>query len=142
MQVKLDAFSQAILARREVDERDTDATYALPGWGKVFDVFVPRSWNYGLHKYMYQRLIEFYSDANCKGCGICEQVCLSHKIALSNGMPTWHSEVKCYACFACINFCPQRAIQVRSRFPVKSYTEVNARYHHPDVTYRDIAGQK
>jgi MinD superfamily P-loop ATPase len=103
---------------------------------------IPKSLNYELHSYMYRKLVRFYSDARCTGCGVCETVCLSNRVEMVDHRPVWKRDVTCYACFACINYCPQQAIQIESRFPVKSFTEVNSRYHHLAVTYKDIAEQQ
>ncbi len=142
MQRKLDAFSERVLDWEAYLPEDTDADYEIPRWQKTLFSWIPKSFNYALHRYMYQDLIRFYSDSTCNGCGICERVCLSQKIALVDKKPVWQQAIKCYGCFACINYCPQQAIQIRSRFPVQSSTEVTARYHHPEVIYKDIAAQR
>jgi ferredoxin len=142
MQGKLDVFAKAIAAREAYIEPDTDADFKIPFGIKVLDLLVQKSLNYKLHDYMYQRLVRFYSDSSCTGCGVCEKVCLSERIALIGQKPVWKQDVRCYACFACINFCPQQAIQIESRFPIQSNTDVNDRYHHPSVTYKDIAEQR
>lgn len=41
-----------------------------------------------------------------------------------------------------INYCPQQAIQIRSKFPITSRTEETDRYHHPSISYKDIAEQR
>lgn len=79
----------------------------------------------------------FYAGAECTGCGLCERVCLSDKIRLVDGVPQWDPDVPCTFCFACIHFCPARAIQVRRR-----RTAQRARYHHPQISAADIAAQK
>jgi ferredoxin len=142
MQSKLDGFAKSIAAREAYLEPDTDADYRVSFGIKMFDLLVPKSLNYKSHDYMYQRLVCFYGDSKCTGCGICEKVCLNERIALVDQKPVWKQDVRCYACFACINFCPQQAIQVESRFPIQSSTDVNDRYHHPSVTYKDIAEQR
>ena len=142
MQVKLDRFCERVRAREPFVVDDTDADFVVPGWAKAMDALVPRSLNYKLHRYMYQNRVHFYADSTCNSCGICEKVCLSEKILLVDERPARRPEAKCYACFACINFCPRQAIQIRSRFPVKSRTPETARYHHPSVTYMDIAWQR
>jgi ferredoxin len=143
MQNKLDVFSQYILAKEAYVEEKADASYEIPRWQKVLFSLIPKSFNYESHRYMYQKLLRFYSDSNCNGCGVCERVCLSHKIELVGKKPVWKEEVKCYACFACINFCSRRAIQIESRIPfVQSCTDINGRYHHKSVTYKDIAEQR
>jgi ferredoxin len=143
MQRKLDDFSERILAREAYVVEERDADYGIPGWIEALTSLIPRSLNYGSHRYMYQRLVRFYSDDQCVGCGVCEQVCPSSRIELASRKPVWKEPVKCFGCFACINYCPQQAIQIASRFPFfRSYTEVNGRYHHSAVTYRDIAAQR
>lgn len=86
--------------------------------------------------------IEFYSNSRCSGCGTCEKVCLSGKIKIVDEKPVWQDDVQCYFCNACLNYCPQRAVQIKSKRLLKSYTTENGRYHHPWVTADDIAGQK
>jgi ferredoxin len=142
MQRKLDTFSQHILAHETYLAEDTDADYVVPQWAKAMSSWIPKSLNYELHRYMYQDLIHFYSDETCTGCGVCEQVCLSHRIQIVDQKSVWQEAVKCLGCLACINYCPQQAIQIRSRFPVQSSTPITARYHHPAITYKDIAGQR
>jgi len=143
MQNKLDAFSPYILAKETYAAEEADANYEVPRWQRVLFSLTSKSFNYEMHRYMYQHLLSFYHDANCNGCGVCESVCLSHKIEMVDQKPVWKEATKCYACFACINFCPRRAIQIKSGIPfLESCTEVNGRYHHPSVTYRDIAGQR
>jgi ferredoxin len=85
---------------------------------------------------------DFVCDENCTGCGICEAVCLSEKVRLVDRRPVWQSDVQCHGCFACLNYCPEEAIQVKSKWYLRSYTVQNGRYHHPAITARDIAAQK
>jgi ferredoxin len=141
MQDKLDVFSRKVIAREDYVPADTDATYKLPAWASALSALAPKSFNYASHYYAYQKLVPFYSDSKCTGCGVCEQVCLGGKIEMVDNRPCWKGDVTCYACFACINFCPQQSIQVAPKFLTKSYTAVNERYHHPAVTYKDIAEQ-
>ena len=84
----------------------------------------------------------FYKDLKCCGCGICAKVCLSGKIRMCNGKPEWQKKVFCYMCFACLNYCPRRAVQIKSIPGVKSFTESNGRYPHPYAEAGDIAAQK
>jgi ferredoxin len=142
MQSQLDVFSEFVAAREAYSPTDTQTDYELSSGINLFDLLVSKSLNYKSHEYMYQKLVRFYSDESCHGCGICERVCTSGKIEMIDKKPRWKQDVKCYACFACINFCPQQAIQIQSRFPIQSYTTVNDRYHHKTITYKDIAGQR
>ena len=81
--------------------------------------------------------IPYYADSSCTGCGTCEQVCPSNKIKLVDGKPVWQKDVRCYYCYACFNFCPTQSILVG-----KKYTLKDGRYFHPEITAKDIAGQK
>ena len=76
----------------------------------------------------------FFAEDNCTGCGICEDVCPVNNIVLTEGLPQWQH--KCQQCLACINFCPEKAIQ----FDTKSLE--TGRYHHPEITVQDIMNQK
>jgi ferredoxin len=69
---------------------------------------------------------------NCIGCGICEKVCPTKSIAVSNGKAVF-TPGHCQTCFACVHACPQKAIGF-------TIPEVNpeARYRHPAVSLQDI----
>jgi ferredoxin len=140
MKKKLDVFIESIKEEKEHHEPDTDADYKLPKWIKLF--YLSKTFNYESHRFMYQNVIRFYSDLKCTGCGICEKVCLSRKVILRDGKPYWLENKKCFGCFACINYCPQKAIQIKSRFPIASYTTENGRYHHPEIDADRISAQK
>jgi ferredoxin len=85
----------------------------------------------------------FYFDDKCTGCGICERVCPASRVKMVAQKPAWQKEVTCHGCFACLNFCPEQSVQIASTwYGLKSYTSENGRYHHPQITARDIAEQK
>jgi len=83
---------------------------------------------------VYESDKSFYADENCNSCGICEKVCPVNNIILINGIPEWQH--KCQQCLACINFCPEKAIQFGKE------TLKTQRYHHPEIKLQDIASQK
>jgi len=58
----------------------------------------------------------------CVSCGKCQEACVYQAI-IFNGRPSF-DKAKCYACFACFNKCPQKAI---------STTKISssAQYHKP-----------
>ena len=70
------------------------------------------------------------ADENCNKCGICEKVCPVKNIKMVEMRPAWQHH--CEQCFACLHWCPAEAVQYGKS------TTGRARYHHPDVTVRDI----
>lgn len=84
----------------------------------------------------------FYADSKCTGCGTCEKVCLSQKIKMNGEKPVWQKNITCYLCYACLNYCPSKAVQIYSKIWMKSYTTERGRYLHPYATVKDISKQK
>ena len=78
----------------------------------------------------------FHADENCNGCGICARVCPVGDIRMVDDAgephrrPVWQH--RCEQCFACLQWCPQEAIQFGSN------TSGRRRYHHPDVKLADM----
>lgn len=73
---------------------------------------------------------KFSIDETCNGCAICERVCQVGNIEMKDGKPNWlHS---CEQCLACIQWCPQEAIQVGKK------TAGRKRYHHPEIKASDL----
>lgn len=64
------------------------------------------------------KLIEPYSvtspfhveEDKCIGCGLCEKICTANVIRLQEKKPVWTRD-HCNICLACINRCPEEAIQ-------------------------------
>lgn len=50
----------------------------------------------------------FYVTDACNQCGLCEKVCPVHNIRVTQ-KPVWGD--RCELCQACLNYCPQQAIQ-------------------------------
>jgi NAD-dependent dihydropyrimidine dehydrogenase PreA subunit/flavodoxin len=76
--------------------------------------------------------ITFYED-KCTGCGICERVCPVNNIKIENEKPIWlHT---CQMCFACDEWCPQKAIHHWGKI-------IGLDYHHPSVKAKDMMKQK
>jgi len=69
-------------------------------------------------------------DGRCNGCGICKKICPAGNIDLPGDRPAWLHH--CEQCLACIQWCPQEAIQFGKRTPRYK------RYHHPEITLRDM----
>lgn len=76
----------------------------------------------------------FWADERCNSCGICEKVCPVNNIKLAEGKPVWLH--KCEQCLACLQWCPQEAIQY------KKSTSGRKRYRNPDVKIEDIINSK
>jgi ferredoxin len=72
----------------------------------------------------------FWADAKCTGCLICEKICPVQNILMSEGKPAWQHH--CEQCFACLQWCPEEAIQYG-----KNTTE-KKRYHHPEIKLQDM----
>ncbi len=84
----------------------------------------------------------FYADEKCNGCGTCQKVCLSGKVRLIDTRPTWQRRARCYFCYACLNYCPREAVQIKSTWYMKSFTPGKGRYPHPYASASEIAQQK
>jgi ferredoxin len=73
---------------------------------------------------------KFWADDTCNACGICCAVCPADNITLHAEKPVWHH--RCEQCFACLQWCPQEAIQYGKKTPQYE------RYHHPEIHLKDI----
>jgi len=76
---------------------------------------------------------KFWLDNKCNSCGICLKVCPANNIEIVNEKPVWLH--RCEQCLACIQWCPQEAIQYGNK------TVKYQRYHHPEVTLKDMLEQ-
>ncbi len=133
VQNNLEYIQDIILNKDESHEKDTQYTVPMPLF-LIFSLVLPV-----LNKFYN---VEFYANSKCTGCGTCEKICLSGKIKIVNGKPAWQKKVNSFFCHACLNYCPEQAIQIKSNRFLKSYTKENGRYSHPYATADDIAGQK
>ncbi len=75
----------------------------------------------------------FLADAKCNGCAICSKICPANNIEMFDERPVWLH--RCEQCFACLQWCPQEAIQSGKK------TVKYPRYHHPEVTLKDMIAQ-
>ena len=72
---------------------------------------------------------------DCDGCGICERVCPVSAVSVQEvrGKRRPVFSARCEHCQGCLNWCPKKAIhfgRLNSRV---------ARYHHPEISLRDIS---
>jgi ferredoxin len=128
----LDNIKDSVMWKKTVNISD-------PGEPGMFIYYMVRPFLIFLfHKTRYFNLEHrFYADEKCTGCGTCARICLSKKIQISGERPVWNKDIKCLFCFACIHYCPARAIQIK-----KSKTISRGRYHHPQISPREIMEQK
>jgi ferredoxin len=67
---------------------------------------------------------------SCNGCKTCTKVCPVNNITIENNRPVFNS--KCEQCMACIQWCPQEAINYKTK------TQLKKRYHHPNIKIQEI----
>jgi len=139
VQDRLDSIQQTIIQKGKNREKDTHFITPLP-FAPVTLRLTP------LLMVLAERAglkLNFYSDSKCTGCGTCERVCLSQKIKMVDKKPVWQENIRCYTCYACINYCPAQSIQLRSDWYMHGLdTPKLGRYSHPYATVEDIAGEK
>ncbi len=73
---------------------------------------------------------KFVVGESCNGCGICAKVCQVTNIEMVENKPSWLH--RCEQCLACIQWCPQTAIQVGAK------TVGRERYHHPEIKAKEL----
>lgn len=71
----------------------------------------------------------FAAGDACTSCGTCTRVCPRENVVLVEGKPVWHHN--CEACYACLHWCPEKAISFRGNPPTEPM-------HHPEVTLADM----
>ena len=73
---------------------------------------------------------DYWVDEKCNLCGLCERICPRENIKIIDDKVVWQRD--CEQCFACLQWCPQEAIQY------KAQTQTTERSHNPDVKIRDM----
>jgi formate hydrogenlyase subunit 6/NADH:ubiquinone oxidoreductase subunit I/flavodoxin len=69
----------------------------------------------------------------CNGCATCARVCPVGNIKMISDRPVWQHH--CEMCFACDEWCPQKAVQHWSR-------AAGVKYRHPGVKVKDFMMNK
>ena len=77
-----------------------------------------------------KRDCKFQLTDACNHCGICMRICPADNIELVDGKPLFRH--RCEACMACIQYCPQEALNY------KNSTQKKMRYHHPNIEAGDL----
>jgi ferredoxin len=92
------------------------------------------SWIYKMsYRHISKMDKSFWADDKCNRCGICSRVCPANNIEMIDEKPAWLH--RCEQCFACLQWCPQEAIQYGKR------TVKYPRYRHPEVILEDMLEQ-
>lgn len=59
--------------------------------------------------------------AACSGCGACAKLCPVGNIRMEDGRPAWGEN--CALCFACVNWCPRKAVSLGRVSPASRGTQ-------------------
>ena len=94
----------------------------------LFSKYIEKEYNAGMFLPDIDR--NFWIDSKCTFCGICSKICPVNNIKIENKSITWKGN--CEKCLACIQWCPLAAIQFSDK------TLKRKRYHHPDVTIKEM----
>ena len=137
---KLRVFAKIVRECRDCSESDTEGV-SFTG-SSLLNFVLEHLVIYATHSISPKVKKYFYADSKCTGCGICSKVCLSGKIRFEDGSPVWNSDVTCFLCYSCLNYCPAEAVQILSKKWMKSYTTERGRYPHPYAGAAEIAAQK
>lgn len=95
--------------------RLADIACAIKKKAHCFDIYpgrFPRLKSYVLRPLFNRFLITdrpFHTNGNCNGCSLCEHVCPTGNIRLTNGTPHWKGQ--CTLCLRCYHKCPHHAIE-------------------------------
>ncbi len=68
-------------------------------------------------------------NEKCIRCGTCVSVCPMNNIEIVDDKVTWNHNCEC--CLACIHWCPRNAIEHMNTHGIP-------RYHHPDITIKQL----
>jgi Pyruvate/2-oxoacid:ferredoxin oxidoreductase delta subunit len=72
----------------------------------------------------------FWADEKCNNCAICEKICPTQNILIKSSKPVWQH--RCDQCFACLQWCPEEAIQYGKN------TSKKKRYRHPEIKLSEM----
>lgn len=97
-EARVDLIVKAILENRQDDTLYRKGKIAWLKSKMIYPSFIK-----------YTHKTKFYATEACNHCGLCAKLCPMNNITIKDGVPAWSE--KCVQCLACINRCPQRAIE-------------------------------
>ena len=105
------------------DKAKRPAAFPKPGWTESAEHFREK---------VRETALSYNVSDDCISCGLCAEICPVRNICPDEktGNPVFGA--KCEQCMACIQFCPQKAINYKDK------TQKRKRYHHPAVTAEDF----
>ncbi len=121
---RIPAIVAAIRKRTVSPPEGTDSALLRIG-GRITGIFATS---------VYNTPRRLHAGSRCNRCGTCARICPTRNITVSKDGVRWGRE--CTQCYACIHWCPMEAIEIGGR------TTGKARYHHPDITIRDMLDQR
>jgi ferredoxin len=92
---------------------------------------------YDAKKYLdniYKVTEKFWVTEECNRCEICVTVCPKKNIEMTSDKIVWHRN--CEYCLACLHWCPKAAIQNGD------ISQSCRRYHHPEVSLKEMVAQR
>lgn len=121
---RIPAIAEAIRHRRVSVPEGTDSWLLKTGAGITKSLVTS----------VYNTPRRLHATAACNRCGTCGKICPTRNITVTEPAVSWGSD--CVQCYACIHWCPKEAVEIGGR------TAGKRRYHHPDVTIRDMLEQR
>lgn len=79
---------------------------------------------------IYNTPSKFRTTNACVKCGVCVSVCPSKNVTIEKDRVKWGRD--CQQCLACFHWCPNGAVEIGNT------TAGKIRYHHPEVSFKDI----
>jgi ferredoxin len=109
-----------------IQSKETNPLEKGPLWQNIILSLIYRQSYNAVHKMDKS----FWADDKCNNCAICKKICPAKNILIENDKPVWQH--RCDQCFACLQWCPEEAIQYGKN------TSKKKRYRHPEVKLSEM----
>lgn len=120
---KISAIAEAVIARK--NELET-----LSFTGKLFAALQYNRFLRNIPNFDKKYVV----SSECNNCLTCVKICPVNNIRITDNGKEWLHH--CEGCLACLQFCPKQAISCGGK------TDSRTRYHHPNVTVKEMTEQK